>query len=249
MKVVLVGYGRMGHEVALSLQRRGHELLAAVDPDHPNATHRKVSEAPLSRGDVVIEFSLAPAVAENARHYGEAGISAVVGTTGWSEQEQQVRSTVDSSGIAYLTGANFSIGANLFMILAEEAGRLINGIGEYDPMLLEYHHSGKADSPSGTALRTAEGLLRAVDRKKRIQTEALHRKIEPDELHVASVRGGAIPGTHTVTLDSAADSIEITHRARGRAGFADGAVRGAEWLQGKRGFFTVDDFLRELMNR
>ena len=249
MKVVLVGYGRMGHEVALSLQRRGHDLLAAVDPEHPKATHRRVADAPLSMADAVVEFSLAPGVAENAALYGEAGIPAVVGTTGWGEQEEQVRSTVESSGIGYLTGANFSIGANLFMMLAEEAGRLINGIEEYDPMLLEYHHSGKADSPSGTALRTAEGLLRSVERKKRIQTETLHRRIEPDELHVASVRGGAIPGTHTLTLDSAADSIEITHRARGRAGFADGAVRGAEWLQGKRGFFTVDDFLRELMNR
>ncbi|MFP4535671.1 MAG: 4-hydroxy-tetrahydrodipicolinate reductase [Spirochaetaceae bacterium] len=249
MKVVLVGYGRMGHEVADALRRRGHELLASVDPKHPEATHRSVVEAPIAEAEAVIEFSLAEAVAENARLYAEAGVPAVVGTTGWAKQEGDVRAAVESGGIGYLTGANFSIGANLFMILAEEAGRLINGLEEYDPILCEYHHAGKADSPSGTALRTAEGILRTVDRKKRIQTESLHRKVEPEELHVASVRGGSIPGTHTLTLDSAADSIEITHRARGRSGFADGAVRGAEWIRGKKGFFTVDEFLQELMNR
>lgn len=249
MKVVLVGYGRMGEEVALSLRRRGHELLASVDPKNSEATHRSVAEAPLAQADAVIEFSLAAGVTENAALYAEAGVPAVVGTTGWAEQEKDVRAAVESGGIGYLTGANFSIGANLFMILAEEAGRLINGLDEYDPMLCEYHHAGKADSPSGTALRTAEGILRAVDRKERIQTETLHRKVEPEEFHVASVRGGSIPGTHTLTLDSTADSIEITHRARGRSGFADGAVRGAEWIQGKKGFFTVDDFLKELMNR
>jgi 4-hydroxy-tetrahydrodipicolinate reductase len=249
MKVVLVGYGRMGHEVALSLERRGHELLASVDPKSPEATHRSVAEAPLDQADAVIEFSLAEGVAENAKLYARTGVPAVVGTTGWAEKEADVRAAVASGGIGYLIGANFSIGANLFMILAEEAGRLINGLEEYDPMLCEYHHSGKADSPSGTALRTAGAVLAAVDRKKRIQTETLHRPVDPEELHVASLRGGSIPGTHTLTLDSAADSIEITHRARGRSGFADGAVRGAEWIRGKKGFFTVDDFLKELMNR
>lgn len=249
MKIVLVGHGRMGHEVALSLRRRGHELLAAVDPKSPEATHTRVAEAPLDHADAVIEFSLAAAVAENASLYAEAGVPAVVGTTGWTEQEETVRSTVDRGGIGYLTGANFSIGANLFMILAEKAGRLINGLEEYDPMLCEQHHAGKADSPSGTALRTAEAVLRAVDRKKRVQAETLHRKVDPEELHIASIRGGSIPGTHTLTLDSAADSIEITHRARGRSGFADGAVRGAEWIRGKKGFFTVDEFLKELMNQ
>ena len=247
MKVILAGYGRMGHEIALSLQRRGHELLASVDPKAPDATHRRLADAPVEKADAVIEFSLASAVLDNARLYAEAGTSAVLGTTGWEEQRNEVEKMVRSGGIGYLVGANFSIGANLFMILAEEAARLVNAVEEYDPFLCEYHHRGKADSPSGTALRTAERVMAAVDRKSRIQTETLHRRVEPEELHVASIRGGAVPGTHTLTLDSPADSIEITHRARNRSGFADGAVRAAEWLQGQSGFFTVDEFLKDLM--
>lgn len=249
MKVILVGYGRMGLEVSAALGRRGHELLASVDPHSPGASHKRLPEAPLKEADAVIEFSLAQGVRENAAAYAEAGVPAVVGTTGWADQEAEVRRIVTEGGIGYLIGANFSIGANLFMILAEEAARLVNDIEEYDAMLCEYHHRGKADSPSGTAMRTAERIVEVLDRKTKIQTETLHRRIEPGELQVASVRGGAVPGTHTVTLDSEADSIEISHRARGRAGFADGAVRAAEWLQGRSGYFTVETFLKELMKR
>lgn len=249
MKVILVGYGRMGLEVAAALGRRGHDLIASVDPQSPGASHKSLAAAPLHDADAVIEFSLAAGVEDNAAAYAEAGVPAVVGTTGWAEQEEAVRRIVSESGIGYLIGANFSIGANLFMILAEEAARLVNEIDEYDAMLCEYHHRGKADSPSGTAMRTAERILGVLDRKERIRTETLHRRIEPEELQVSSVRGGTVPGTHTVTLDSDADSIEITHRARGRAGFADGAVRAAEWLEGKSGFFTVETFLQELMHR
>ncbi|MFP4330985.1 MAG: 4-hydroxy-tetrahydrodipicolinate reductase [Alkalispirochaetaceae bacterium] len=249
MKIILVGYGRMGHELAAALGRRGHELLASVDPASREATHRDLSSAPLAEADGVIEFSLAEAVAANAAVYLEARLPAVVGTTGWEADLPRVVEMFENAEVGYMVGANFSIGANLFMRLAEEAARLINGIDDYDPMLLEYHHAGKADSPSGTALRTAEAVLAALDRKSSIQTEALHRQITPEELHVASVRGGAIPGTHTLTLDSAADTVEITHRARGRAGFADGAVRALEWLRGHKGYYTVDDFLTHLMNR
>ncbi|HAK46527.1 MAG TPA: 4-hydroxy-tetrahydrodipicolinate reductase, partial [Spirochaeta sp.] len=130
-------------------------------------------------------------------------------------------------------------------ILTEKAAALMNSADQYDIMVNEYHHKLKKDSPSGTALTIAEKIINNSDLKSEIVTDRLDRAIEPRELHVGSIRGGAIPGTHTVTLDSAADSIEIKHTARSRGGFALGAVLAAEWLKGKKGFFRVEDFISE----
>ncbi len=175
-------------------------------------------------------------------------MSVVTGTTGWYGKLEEVRKVVEGSKIGFLYGSNFSIGAHLFFALVAAATELSNPCPEYDIMGWEVHHKRKKDSPSGTALTLARIVTGKSARKKKIVTERLDRAPAADEMHFASVRGGEVPGTHTVLLDSAFDTIELTHRARSRGGFALGAVRAAEWLAGRKGFFEVNDFIGELLS-
>ncbi len=247
MRVVICGYGRMGHEVEQVLLARGHSVVTRIDPAPDRGDTHALQPADLKGCDGVIEFSLAGAVSANVKAYVEAGVPAVVGTTGWENQRDEVEHTVQDSEIGYLVGSNFSIGANIMFALTEKAAAIINSFPDYDIMVLEYHHTKKKDSPSGTALTLAEKIVDTTVAKTTIVSECLHRQIEPHELHIGSVRGGSIPGIHTVTLDSPADTISLTHSARNRSGFATGAVMALEWLQGRRGFFTVDDFINDLI--
>jgi 4-hydroxy-tetrahydrodipicolinate reductase len=249
MKAILVGYGSMGREVERVLAERGHRVVARVDPANPGADRPALDRELADAADMVIEFSVASAVLANVRRYAELGLPAVLGTTGWHGQLDEVRRVVESSGIGLLYGSNFSIGAHLFFGLVEEATRRMDALSQYDISILEIHHKRKKDSPSGTAMTVANAVIGASTRKKRIVTDKLDRAIEPDELHVASVRGGEVPGTHTVLFDSAADTVEITHTARNRSGFALGAVMAAEWLGGKKGLFEVSQFVRALTAR
>ena len=135
----------------------------------------------------------------------------------------------------------------MFFRLTAAAARLANPAEEYDVSVVEHHHTGKADHPSGTALTAAEGILAGLDRKKSVLTELPEGRIPADALQVASVRVGGVPGIHEMRLDSEADALTIRHEARGRGGFALGAVRGLEWLAGKRGFFTADEYIDDLL--
>lgn len=247
MKAVISGYGRMGHEVERVLARRGHEIVSRIDPQPGVGDYDVAGVDSLGSADVVIEFADGGSVLKNARAYAEAGVAAVVGTTGWESDRAAVEQTVAEAGIGYLIGSNFSIGANLFMRIAEETARLVNRIPDYDLLIHEAHHRHKKDSPSGTALTLGNKVLAQVDRKDTLVTEVLHRAIEENELQISSVRGGSIPGSHRLTLDSEADTIEVSHVARNRSGFALGAVMAAEWVREQRGFLTVDDFLAELL--
>ncbi len=246
MQVLIVGYGAMGHMIEDILIRRGHIIAGRVDPAGiGDAT--EVTPELLKKADGVIEFSLAGGLLDNIRKYAEARVPAVIGTTGWEKQREDARQIIREKGSTLLWGNNFSVGANLFFNLVSRAASLINDIEDYDIMVNEYHHKRKKDSPSGTAITTAEKIIANLDRKTVIQTNTLDRAIEEHELHVGSVRGGWIPGIHTVTLDSEADSIEITHNARSRGGFALGAVRAMEWVSGKTGFFSIDDFINDIL--
>ena len=244
MNVLLVGYGRMGLLVESILRERNHTIAGRVDPSG-NGDYTKLTVDTVKKADMVIEFSLPASVIENAGIYADAGVPAVVGTTGWDAHRDEVRGLIEKSGGTYMWGSNFSIGAHILFILTEKAAELINKTGSYDIMVDEYHHRMKKDSPSGTALTLAEKILNNNDSKTKIVTETLDRAIEPHELHVGSVRGGYIPGTHTVTLDSSADTIELKHTARSRGGFALGAVLASEWLAGKKGFFRIEDFISD----
>ncbi len=247
MNVLIVGYGGMGREIERILSERGHVVSGRIDPAGGAGVETKMSQKLLEEAEVAIEFAQGAGVVDNARAYAKAGLPAVVGTTGWDDRRAEVKRIVEGEQGTYLWGSNYSIGAHLFFNLVERAAALINAIPEYDIMLMEAHHNRKQDSPSGTALTAAQKILDASERKKRIVDTKLDRRIEPDELHVASLRGGSIPGIHTVLLDSPADTIEIRHSARSRSGFALGAVMAAEWLPGKRGFLSVEDFISDLL--
>ncbi|MFP4643795.1 MAG: 4-hydroxy-tetrahydrodipicolinate reductase [Spirochaetales bacterium] len=251
MNIAVVGYGRMGHEIEQVLQSRGHACPARIDPVASGADAVSLDEAfaATPKPDAVIEFAAPAGVVDNARWYADHGVAAVVGTTGWEERREEVRRIVERADGAYLWGANFSVGANLFFALVEAAGTLIDHFDDYDPMLFEQHHRGKKDSPSGTALEAARRLIAVSSRKKEIVTEALQRPINPEELHVASLRGGSVPGTHQLSFDSPFDTITVSHSARTRAGFALGSVLAAEWLSGRSGFYSVDDFFADQLDQ
>jgi len=249
MRVSIIGYGGMGQEVERVLRARGHEVAGRIDPQQPGADAPALTQE-LARGvDAAIEFSHADAVLENARTYARLGLSAVVGTTGWYGKLEELKTVLKGAKIGFLYGSNFSIGAHLFFALVAAAAELCSPFPEYDILGWEVHHKRKKDSPSGTALSLAKIITSQHPRKKKVVTERLDRSPAPDELHFASVRGGEVPGIHTVLLDSIFDTIELTHSARSRGGLAVGAVRAAEWLQGKKGVFEVSDFIQDILGR
>jgi 4-hydroxy-tetrahydrodipicolinate reductase len=248
MRIAIVGYGRMGRLIEDIAVNRGHSVVARIDPAAPGANFPEVTEDSLKEAEGAIEFSLPDGVIKNARVYSQANIPVVLGTTGWDRVKQEILSLYKERG-TLLYGSNFSIGANLLIALTKRAAQLIEHVEDYDIMLHEYHHRHKKDSPSGTALTIAEVILNNLTRKKTLQPKALEdREILASELHVSSTRGGAIPGTHTITLDSEADSITLTHTARSRGGFALGAVMGLEWIKDKTGVFHVDEFFKEYLS-
>jgi 4-hydroxy-tetrahydrodipicolinate reductase len=233
MRIALIGYGKMGHEIEAAAREQGETIVKTFDIGNP------VDVASLGDVDMCIEFSTPQTVLQNLRVAIEARKDIVVGTTGWYEQLPEIRKSVSESGLLY--SPNFSIGVNIMFRLVKAAAELMNNAPQYDPYVHEIHHRQKVDSPSGTALKLGELLLSGIKRKNRMETQALNRRIEPAELHVSSTRVGTFAGTHTVGFDSEADVIEITHTARTRRGFALGAVRAAQWLKGRQGVFTMDD--------
>ncbi len=246
MRVLIVGYGSMGKEVEKVLLARKHTITSRVDVADEVGDTQSLTEDLLIQSDAVIEFSLSEGLIERVRRYTDAGKPAVIGTTGWEEERKTVEEMTRKTNSPLLWSSNFSIGAQLFIRIVREASKLVDTIPEYDIMMYEMHHSNKKDSPSGTAIGIGETILKHIERKKTITTERLDRKIKPEELHIGSLRGGSIPGVHTVLFDSAADTVELKHTARNRGGFALGAVMACEWIIGKSGFFTMDDFLNSI---
>ena len=259
MKVLICGYGRMGREIERLLPQFGHTLTARVDPVDPEADYKELTadllvdkQADGEAVDVVIEFSTAAAVLANVQLYCAAQKSVVIGTTGWQTDMDQAEKMVRNAGICCLHGANFSIGVNLFRRVAQAAAGMIAPFEHYDIMLSEGHHRHKLDAPSGTARLLAEEIISALPRKREIVSGNPEGAIKPHQLHVASLRGGALPGTHSVLIDSESDSIELRHTARNRRGFAIGAIMAADWVAQKRargesGFFGIDEFMDALL--
>lgn len=222
MKIALHGHGRMGKAVEGLLQERNHQLVAVFD------TTRHLGSS-LAGADVIIDFSNAAAVRQVVAAACEAKIDLVTGTTGWDDERDQLRREVERAGIGFVHGSNFSPGANILFALARRAGELLQKFPQYAAGIEERHHAQKKDAPSGTALR----LARAV-------TDGSAGKVHPP---IAASRVGKEFGLHTLFLDSEDDVIEISHRARGRQGFARGAIVAAELVHGKKGFFAFDELI------
>jgi 4-hydroxy-tetrahydrodipicolinate reductase len=253
MNIALIGYGKMGKMIEQTARDQGHSLSVIVDPFASDTqTGRKISktiaESNFKSTDVAIEFTQPDMAAANIIALAEKKIPIVVGTTGWYDRLNEISKVVEKADIPLIWASNFSIGVNMFYRIAWYAAELANNFPEYDAGGFEAHHNRKMDSPSGTAKILAEGALSKIDRKKRIVWETMNRRPEEDEFHFPSLRLGNVPGTHSLFFDSQADTIEITHRARSREGFASGAVRAAQWLTAQRrfGVFTIEDMMNDL---
>jgi len=254
MRIALIGYGKMGRIIEQIAQAQGHTIAVIVEPfaeDTPAGVplSKSIAEANFDSADVAIEFSVPAIACANITALAQKKIPTVTGTTGWHDKMDEVRKAVEAANSALLWSSNFSIGVNLFYRIAWKAAELFNNFNDYDVGGFEVHHNKKLDSPSGTAKTLAEGVLSKIERKKKIVWETLDRKPAADELHFPSLRLGAVPGTHSLFFDSPADTIEITHTARSREGFASGAVIAAQWLTAKErhGVFTIDDMLKEFV--
>ena len=258
MNIALIGYGKMGKMIEQIALAQGHKITAIVDPfatDSANGIKiaKTIADADFNSVDAAnpvcaIEFTQPDTVVANLVELAERKIPVVTGTTGWHDKMDIVNKAVEKAGSALLWASNFSIGVNMFYRIVWYAAKLANNFSEYDAGGFEIHHNKKMDSPSGTAKVLAEGALAKLDRKNKIVWETMNRKPEADELHFPSLRMGSVPGTHSLYFDSPADTIEITHTARSREGFASGAVRAAQWLtvSKRNGIFTIDDMMCDL---
>lgn len=248
MKLAIVGYGRMGQLVEKCAIERNLEVASIIDPFHPKATHKEFSDSAMADVDVCVCFTQPDAAMGNIENACKYKKNAVVGTTGWIGQMETVKKMVDDHGVGLVYSSNFSIGVNIFFKLIEQAAQVMNQFDVYDVMAFEAHHNKKMDSPSGTATTMANLLIKNLERKSTIVEEKLDRKIEANELHFVSMRGGHIPGTHAVLFDSEFDTIELKHTARNRLGFATGAVLASEWINGKKGLYTESDMMKQMLD-
>ena len=228
LRIVIVGYGRMGKEVeSLADAAPDIEVVERLDIDN-NAAGQGIDPARLGSVDVAIDFSTADATMMNVPRLAEASINVVIGTTGWNDREDTLRQVIDNSGIGVVVAANFSLGVNLFQGIVERSATLFIGQEDFGAWIHEAHHAAKVDAPSGTAI-SLEHAARKAGYQARID--------------VSSTRAGSIPGTHTVGFDGPFDTITLTHTARSRASFAGGALQAARWVSGRRGWFTMRDVL------
>jgi 4-hydroxy-tetrahydrodipicolinate reductase len=242
LQIALVGTGRMGQAVEAAVARGGrHAIVARFDEENPLLDSRDPEV--LQSADVVIDFTSPEIVLDHIHRYSFWGIDAVIGTTGWYDEMDRVREWVEEGQNGLLYAPNFSLGVAALVRALEGALPLLERLEEYDAFIHEVHHTGKIDSPSGTALLLGRTIIEGLSRKSRIEPETQHGKIDPSALHVTSTRAGAVFGDHTVGFDSEYDRITLRHVAKGREAFASGAVRAAEWLHGRQGLFSLDDLL------
>lgn len=241
MKIVLLGYGKMGQQIEQFAQKRGHEIQLIVDKEN----RESITAEDLQNADVAIDFSEPAAAINNISLCFEANLPIVVGTTGWYEHLDEIKSVCEEAAQSLLYGSNFSIGVNVFFHVNRMLAKAMAPYKQYDVQVEEIHHIHKLDSPSGTAITIAEGILDGIDDKSKwinnLVGEGEELVPKAEELLIESHRIDEVPGTHTVLYSSEVDQIEFKHTAHSRAGFALGAVIAAEWLQGKKGFYQVTE--------
>jgi 4-hydroxy-tetrahydrodipicolinate reductase len=227
MRILLVGHGKMGQLVGELSKQYGCDVAGVIDPMSP--LHGEGPDDDRWRGvDVAIDFSTADSVMTNLPVLARRGINLVVGTTGWAAQEASLRQVVAEAGVGIVVAPNFSTGVVLFEAIVAHAAKLFAPQDEFGAFLHEAHHAAKKDAPSGTAF-----LL-----KRAMEQAGFQRPID-----VSSTRAGFIPGTHSVGFDGPAETITLSHAARDRTAFARGALTAANWIQGKRGWYTMRDVL------
>lgn len=228
MKIALLGYGRMGQAIEKIAIKRGHTIVAKIDKDNKDETYI---------ADVAINFSVPMAAYYNIKDAINKKIPVVCGTTGWLDRLNEIETLCQQSEGAFLYASNFSLGVNLFFELNEKLAEMMQKQPQYTASIEEIHHTQKIDKPSGTAITLAEGI------KSEDNTWNLIDNIE-EGVQINSIRKDDVPGIHSVKYHSEVDEISITHTAYNRTGFALGAVLAAEWIQDKKGIFSMKDVLQ-----
>lgn len=238
LKIALSGYGKMGKEVEKAALKAGHSILCKTDKPADWDENREL----ILQCDVVIDFSLPQSASEAVNKCFDLGIPVVSGTTGWEAGLLAAQSRCRNESKSFFYAPNFSIGVNIFFEINRRLAELLEDCPEYQPHIHEIHHIHKIDAPSGTAIELAKGIKENHTEYRQGWVSAPDQK--PNHVSVSSERSGEIPGTHIVTWASATDNIEIKHTSHNRQGLAQGAIKAAEWLVGKKGCFSMLDMLR-----
>ncbi len=236
MNIALIGYGRMGHEIEKIALKRGHYIKLIVD----QYNETDLNKAKLDGIDVAIEFTSPESAFGNICKCLNEKIPVVSGTTGWLEKYNEAAEVCNKNMTAFIHSSNYSIGVNLLFRLNNELAKQMERYHEYDVLIEEIHHTKKLDSPSGTAIKIAEGIL---ERHSKYESWCFEKDKTDSCIPVRSIREGEIPGTHTVTWDSDIDTISIRHEAKNRKGLALGAVVAAEYIHSRKGVFTMNDVM------
>lgn len=242
MKIALIGLGKMGLEVKNLTEELGNHKIVSIS--YKNAKNG-LDKTGIRKADVALDFTSPEVVVDTIEQVLSWGTNMVIGTTGWYEAMPQVKALVEKYKRGLIYGQNFSIGANIFFQVVGFASSLFSRFGDYDVAGFEIHHTGKKDSPSGTAKKLTNVIMENFPRKKKLETGRLDRQITKDELHFASIRTGRYFGYHEVIFDSSADEIKLSHNAHTRRGFAQGAILAAEFVKGKKGLHSFDTIFKK----
>jgi 4-hydroxy-tetrahydrodipicolinate reductase len=230
MKIALIGYGAMGKLIGALAENKNHEIAVIIDEADANLSAPDLAEK-LKGAEAAIDFSAAEAVKRNVEACVLAGVPLVEGTTGWNAQREEIENFVTANDGAFVFGANFSVGVNLFYRIAGFASEIFAKFDDYGVFIEERHHKRKKDSPSGTALKLKDIVAEHITK----------------DFSVSATRAGNIPGTHIIGFDGTADTVELIHTARSREGFASGAILAAEWIAGRKGFYEFTDVMDEIL--
>ena len=239
MRIAILGYGKMGHEIEKAALEKQHIISKVINIENLEEIHNLEK----SETEVAIEFTQPDSAIKNIKSCIDQNIPVVVGTTGWYDRFEEVKNYVEEKNGTLFHASNFSIGVNLFFALNKFLAKMMGEQPDYSVSMEEIHHTQKLDSPSGTAITLAEGIIEHSTQKKTWENEATGR---PETVDIISKRIENVPGTHTISYTSPIDEIEIKHTAFNRKGFALGSVLAAEWVKNKRGVYTMTDMLNFL---
>ncbi len=240
MRIALLGYGRMGKMIEQIALKRGHEIVLIVDENN----RKDCSGDQLKKADVAIDFSIPGVAVENYKWCFDNGVPVVSGTTGWLEKWDEVIAYCQAKNGGFFYASNYSVGVNIFFQLNKFLAKMMGSFEDYKVFIEETHHIHKLDAPSGTAITIAEGILDNHPAYHSWKLNEAGKDIPADVLPVTAKRIGEVPGIHSVIYKSSVDEIEIHHSAFSREGFAQGAVLAAEFLNGKKGIYSMEDLLK-----
>lgn len=236
MKIAIIGYGKMGKTIEKLATAKGHEIVLKItDTNLSDLTKENLEEA-----DVAIEFTTPASAFDNISLCLKSGVPVISGTTAWLERLDEAKEVCAATKGAFFYASNYSIGVNIFFAMNKYLAEMMEQYDDYNPTMEEIHHTQKLDAPSGTGITLAEGLLEKLSRKSKWVNDETS---QASELALVSKRIDKVPGTHTINYTSSIDTIEMTHVAHSREGFAKGALSAAEWIVGKEGFFGMNDML------